>query len=340
MRRIERWSNSQLADNAAVRKLNNTQLDANVLANRMTLQTSHRTSASPSYALAAIGVLFASICFGVVPFFARGLTEQGLAPHAVAFFRYVITAFVLLPVLIKQVSAWREVGWGMSAGAAMGLGWIGYVAAVEVAPASTVGVLYMTYPVFTVFLAWLLFGDTATRRALIASAMIFVAALIAGNPQVVPASQIPALIVSLAAPLGFGFGICVLVHRLSRIPPLARVASVSLGAMVALCPLMVVSEAQDVIPQTATVWVLVAGLAIVSALVPQLIYTICSPVIGTSRTAVFGSIELPTMFAVSILVFGEKLTVPQFVACVLILAAIALTQSKVTRNVSTNLSKS
>lgn len=307
---------------------------------RMTVDFSSQAKAAPSYALAGIGVLFASICFGIVPYFTRGLTDQGLAPHSVAFFRYVITAVILLPVLFGQVAAWREVLWGMGAGAAMGLGWIGYVSAIKVAPVSTVGVLYMTYPVFTVLIAWLLFGDKASRRALIASAMILVAAVIAGNPKVVPASQLPVLIVSLAAPLGFGFGICVLVHRLSRIPPLARIGSVSLGSVMALSPLMLGSVSADVIPQDTTVWLLVAGLAIGSALIPQLIYTICSPIIGASRTAVFGSIELPTMFAVSIIVFGEQLTLSQAIACALIVGAIVLIQSRVTRNVSTNLTQS
>jgi len=295
---------------------------------------------APSYAIAGIGVLFASICFGIVPYFTRGLTEQGLAPHAVAFFRYAITAAVLLPVLWGQASAWREILWGMVAGAMMGLGWIGYVAAVKVAPASTVGVLYMTYPVFTVVIAALMFGDRATPRALIASSMILVAAAIAGNPSVVPADQLPALIMSLAAPLGFGFGICVLVYRLSRIAPLARMASVTLGSVIALAPFMLNSTVEQAIPQDTHAWLLIAGLAIGSALIPQLIYTICSPVIGASRTAVFGSIELPTMFVVAVVAFGEPLTTPQTVACLIIVSAIVLTQSRATRNVSTNLSKS
>ena len=306
----------------------------------MTSSASNQVKSAPSYAIAGIGVLFASICFGIVPYFTRGLTEQGLAPHAVAFFRYAITAAVLLPVLWGQASAWREILWGMVAGAMMGLGWIGYVAAVKVAPASTVGVLYMTYPVFTVVIAALMFGDRATPRALIASSMILVAAAIAGNPSVVPADQLPALIMSLAAPLGFGFGICVLVYRLSRIAPLARMASVTLGSVIALAPFMLNSTVEQAIPQDTHAWLLIAGLAIGSALIPQLIYTICSPVIGASRTGVFGSIELPTMFVVAVVAFGEPLTTPQTVACLIIVSAIVLTQSRATRNVSTNLSKS
>ncbi len=106
----------------------------------------------------------------------------------------------------------------------MGLGWIGYVTALEKLPASTVGVLYMTYPVFTLVIAWAVFGDAPTRRAMLAAGLIVVAAVIAGSPASEAAEHLPALLLSLAALFGFGFGICVLVHRLSRIAPLARIA--------------------------------------------------------------------------------------------------------------------
>ena len=106
------------------------------------------------YARAVAGVLFASICFGFVPYFSRGLTDQGLAPYAVAFYRYILAAIVLLPALLIHRSNWREIVWGMAAGAVMGLGWVGYVTALETVSTSTVGVLYMTYPVFTIGIAW------------------------------------------------------------------------------------------------------------------------------------------------------------------------------------------
>ncbi len=301
-------------------------------------QVETKESALPVF-WAATGVFVASVCFGLVPYFGRSLTEQGMAPFAVAFYRYVLAAIVLLPILFRQTKAWREVLWGLVAGVVMGLGWIGYVTALETLPVSTVGVLYMTYPVFTVIVAWFLFGDRPTRRALIASGLILLAATIAGNPSAVPVNQLPALLFSLAAPLGFGFGICVLVHRLSRIPPLARIASVSLGSFLGLVPLMLMSDADQILPKNANDWFLIAGIAIVSALVPQLIYSVCSPIIGTSRTAVIGSVELPTMFAVSVFAFGEQLTLPQIVACVLVVSAIILTRSRATRNVTTNIAK-
>ncbi|GLO72740.1 hypothetical protein MACH17_42570 [Phaeobacter inhibens] len=287
------------------------------------------------YALAIAGVLFASVCFGLVPYFSRGLTEQGIAPYAVAFYRYIVAAILLLPVLFKHRQAWREISWGLSAGAVMGLGWIGYVMALETLPASTVGVLYMTYPVFTLVIAWAFFSDAPTKRALLASGLITVAAIIAGSPASVPLQHIPMLLLSLAAPFGFGFGICVLVHRLSRIPPLARIASVSLGSVLGLLPLMAGADIAELLPAGQSDWVLIVGIGLITALVPQLVYTICSPLIGASQTAVVGSIELPTMFAVGVIAFDEVITMHQAVACALVLGAIAITRSRKTRTVTT-----
>ena len=300
--------------------------------------TSAKRDVTP-YAFAVAGVLFASICFGFVPYFSRGLTDQGLAPYAVAFYRYILAAIVLLPALLKHRSKWREILWGMGAGAVMGLGWVGYVTALETVPASTVGVLYMTYPVFTIVIAWALFGDQPTRRSLVAAGLIVFAAAIAGSPASVPPDQIPTLLVSLAAPFGFGFGICVLVHRLSRIAPLARIASISLGSVIGLAPLILSSEVVEILPKGGNDWFLIVGIGLVTALIPQLIYTVCSPVIGATRTAVIGSVELPTMFAVGALAFGEVITGAQAVACVLVLGAIALTQSRSTRTVTTVISR-
>lgn len=122
--------------------------------------------------LATLGIVAASIGFGIVPFFARSLMAEGIAAHSVAFFRFALTALVLLPVLWWYRSQWPVLLWGIGAGVVMGIGWIGYVRALDVAPVGTVGVLYMTYPVFTLLIGWALFSDTPSWRALLASGLI------------------------------------------------------------------------------------------------------------------------------------------------------------------------
>lgn len=287
--------------------------------------------------LATLGVIAASVGFGLVPYFARSLTAEGMAPHAIAFFRYAFAATVLLPFIWRARAQWTALLWGMVAGIGMGVGWIGYVRAVEIAPVSTVGVLYMTYPVFTLLIAWLMFGDAPGRRAVLASLMIVAAAALAASPGAITSDQVPALVLSLAAPLGFGFGINVLVHKLTVLMPLVRIACVSLGSVLGLMPLLVVTPGAALFPGSASGWWLVAGIAFGSALIPQLIYTVAAPVIGTARTAIAGSFELPTMFLVGWFAFAEPVGVAQWIACVTVIVAIALTPGKSIRSVAANI---
>lgn len=290
----------------------------------MTDRSSSPLPAAPSLVLASAGVLFASLCFGALPFFARSLTEQGMPPHIIAFYRFTLAAVMLSPLLILYRDKLCAIFWGMAAGALMGLGWIGYVSALRSAPVSVVGVLYMTYPVFTLLIAWILFRDRPTLRATWAAGLIVVAATIASGASTIPAAALPALMISLAAPLGFGFGITVLVYRLTVLPPLARIAAVFLGSVLGLLPLVVTTDLAVMVPHSGEGWLLLLGISLGTALVPQLVYSVCSPMIGAARTAVIGSIELPTMFAVGALAFGERISLAQAVACGLILAAIML----------------
>ncbi|WP_422371229.1 DMT family transporter [Hoeflea sp.] len=276
-----------------------------------------RSSAGPL--LATLGVIAASVGFGLVPYFARGLTSEGMAAHSIAFYRYAFAATVLLPFIWRARAHWRALMWGVCAGASMGLGWVGYVQAVKVVPVSVAGILYMTYPVFTLLIAWIMFGDRPHFRSVVASLMILLAAAIGPSPGAVTASHIPALLLSLAAPLGFGFGITVLVHRLNALGALARLASASLGAVVGLAPLILATPATALFPGTVSGWWLVAGIAFGSALIPQMLFTVCAPVIGTARTAVAGSFELPTMFLVGWFAFAEPVGLNQWIACAIII---------------------
>jgi len=275
--------------------------------------------------------------FGTVPFFAVSLTKAGLAPHGIAFYRYLIAAVVFLPALWQARAQWRILMWGLMAGAMMGAGWIGYVEALKLAPVSTVGVIYMTYPVFTLLVGWLVFRDIPSARGLLAAAIVVVAAVLASAPAAVGAGQAKALIFALAAPLGFGLAINVLVHRLVEVAPLARVGSVSLGAMLGILPLILMSSRNEMIPADPAYWWLIVGIALGSALVPQMLYTVFAPRIGAGRTAMAGSIELPTMFAIGWFAFGEQIGVAQWLACGLIVLAIVMVPARATRNVTTNL---
>ncbi|MCP4333618.1 MAG: EamA family transporter [Gammaproteobacteria bacterium] len=261
-----------------------------------------------------------------------------MASYAVAFYRYGLSALILFPVLLRLPAAQlKTVIWGVASGVAVGLGWVGYVSALMTVPVSTVGVLYITYPVFTILIGWLWFQDKPSNRALCATAIVIAAAVIASSPAAVEPRHLPAMLVSLTAPISFGLGINILIHKLTPINALARVASFTLGASASLLPLLMLSEPRAVLPQDIAGWQLIAGLALGTALLPQLLYTIFAPMIGAARSAVAGSIELPTMFFVGWFGLGEVVGPAQWLGCLLITLAILLTPARATRNLTTQM---
>ena len=72
-------------------------------------------------------------------------------------------------------------------------------------------------------------------------------------------------------------------------------------------------------------------------MIPQLIYTTYVHRIGAARSAVAGSIELPTMLFIGWFALGETIGLAQWLACLLITLAIVLTPARATRNLSTQL---
>ncbi len=283
-------------------------------------------------------VVLACFCFGTIPYFAKSLTDAGMASYAVAFYRYGLSAAVLLPLLLRVPrSLWRVVAWGVVSGASIGLGWIGFVAGLNTVPVSTLGVLYMTYPVFTLLIGWVWFRDVPSKRAVTAAGMVIMAAVLASSPAAVEPHHLPAMLLSLSAPITFGFGINVLIHKLVPLRAIQRVASFSLGASLSLVPLMLQAEPGTMAPTDAASWWLIAGLALGTALLPQLVYSFFAPMIGAARSSVAGSVELPTMFFIGWWLLGESIGLAQLVACLLIVSAILLTPARSTRTLSTQM---
>ena len=83
----------------------------------------HSSPARQDVLLPTTLLLLSCFCFGTIPYFARSLTDAGMASHAVAFYRYGLSALVLFPLLLRLPRAkWTTIGWGIASGAIDGLG--------------------------------------------------------------------------------------------------------------------------------------------------------------------------------------------------------------------------
>lgn len=279
----------------------------------------------PPHVLATFAIALAAIGFGLVPFFARGLADAGASPPLIALARYGTAALLLSPLLLQRKTFDAAILWALGTGLGVGIGWIGYVEALRHAPVASVGVIYMTYPLFALIAAWLLLRQKPGPRSVLGACLILGAALLAMGPDLAGAGAPMALLISLSAPLTFGAGIAVLAGKLQTLTPLERVFYVTLGSALGLFPLVVGTGSVTAISIDMPLIILFLGLAFVTALLPQLLFVAAAPYAGTARTAMAGSIELPVMFLVGLAAFGEPITGSQIAAGVLVLIAIVLT---------------
>lgn len=279
-----------------------------------------------SGASAATAVIaLTAVCFGLVPLFARQLQILGVDSSAIALYRYVFSAAVMLPFLPLARAKRREALLLVGAGLSMGLGWIGYLEALQVVPIAAASVIYMTYPLFTVLFAWVMISQRPTRRAMISGFVVLAAAALLFDPRALSTEGLTALLWSLPAPISFGFVIVVLSAMVPGLNPLERMACGMTGAVVGLAPLALsVGPEVVLLPAGVDQWLLIAGMGAVTALVPQLLYTLACPRVGPSRSAAAGSFELPTMFAVGWFAFGEVISSREVISASLVLIAIVL----------------
>lgn len=283
----------------------------------MTRSLSALTPAAATWAIASTGV-----AYGFATFFARRLTDAGLAPASVAFARFGLVALVLAPCLRLGRSDRRATAWGLLSGAVMSIGWIAYVDGIEQGDVALAGVAYMTYPLFALLSLAVVFRHRLTARQIAGGVAVLAAAAIALSADA-DGAGLPAS--TLAAPATFGFSIAVLTERLGSLSPPERLSAVAVGASLALAPFVFFLPLGEVAPTETLDWAALAGLGVGAALVPMLVYSVAAPVVGAARSSVAGATELPTVFIIGALIFGEQLTAHHVVAALLIGLAIFVT---------------
>ena len=275
--------------------------------------------------LAATMVLGASaVLFGLTPLFARALQADGMSDAAIALSRFVFTALCLWPFLPRAREKRGEALLLFGAGVAMGAGWIGWLEAIRSAPVAAAGVVYMSYPLFTVLFAWLVAGLPPGRRAVAAAALVLAAAALLLRPGALAPEAFAALLWSLPAPVTFGFIIVALTALTPRLRTLEKMACGLGGAALGLAPVAALGAGGALVPGSLEGWALLVALGVGTAFLPQLGYTLAAPRVGPARAAATGAVELPTMIAIGWLSFGETVGVREIAAAALVIAAIFL----------------
>jgi len=279
--------------------------------------------AEPDYRLGFVLVLIASACFGLGPALGQFAADNGLSPLVTTVWRFVIPVLVLLPFLPRAFAYGRLAFIGLAVGAIAALGMVAYFTALRHLSVATVSVIYFTYPLFTILLDRLLFGERIRGRAVAACVLIIAAAVVVVSPGSLTGGRAEILLVALASPVGFAILIVALARTLKPIPVLPR-ASVGLtGALAGLAPGLLLFDTGPLLPTAPQAAAVFVGFAAITTVIPQLLYTAGSGHAGAGLTAIAGAFELVVALLVGWLWLGDPVLTREVIAGLLIIAALA-----------------
>lgn len=274
---------------------------------------------------ATLIIAMASVCYGLVPLFARVLLATGLSVEAVALYRFCLALPLALVFLPRTRASLGPVITLAGVGLAGGLGWTAYLNAIQQVPVASAGVIYMSYPLFVVVLARLLLGQSITPRAMFGAGLVVTGAIVVNAGAHVPVDQWPTLLSILPAPAGFAL-IVVAISAVGReLGTMQRWSAVAFGHVVGLLPAAMLAESGSLLPATAGGWVWIAAIALVTSTLPQILHVFAARFVSVARSSAAGAAELPTMMAVGWLAFGEVVGPREAIGALLVIAAIAVT---------------
>ncbi|KAA3623179.1 MAG: hypothetical protein DWQ08_11905 [Proteobacteria bacterium] len=275
--------------------------------------------------LATAIIAATSLAFGTVPLFGKTLLEAGLSAEAIALYRFCLALPLALVYLPRRREALLPASALAGAGLANGIGWTAYLHALEYLPVASAGVVYLSYPLFVVVLAWLLLGQRITLRTLAGALLVVLGAVTVNGSGTLTTEQWPLLLTVLPAPIGFALMIVVISRVGRRLSTLERFSAICVGTVAGLLPTSLAGGIDTLLPATAEAWIWVGAMALITATVPQLLYMFAARAVSPGRAAAAGAVELPTMLAVGAVAFGETIGVAETIGALMVIVAVLVT---------------
>lgn len=265
---------------------------------------------------------FGAIGFGLMPLFIRAAYAEGQTPLSLLVWRFAIAAGCCLPLLGYVLKARRDFLIALVAGGSyMGSMLFYFVALQHLSVALTVLILF-TYPLFTILVGWLAFGEKLTRTNLIAASLVLAAAALILSPETMGDAPLLPVLLGFIPPLAYSIFIHVAARRLSLITLPVRLSGVFTGGLLAMLALSLIWEGGVVWPASPIAWGAAAALAIISTFGALGLLLLGAPIAGPERSAIAGAGELITSLLVGLLAFAEPISLSMAGGAALILAAI------------------
>lgn len=273
-------------------------------------------------------IISAATLWGLIGAFSVPLLAAGFSSASVVAVRALGAAALLSLVFgLKRPAAFRiaprDIWFFLGTGVLSFLlfSWC-YFRCTQTASLAVAATLLYTGPTFVTLLSALLWKERVTRRKLFALTMTFLGcALVAGIFDA--RLNLPGLV------FGLGSGFCYALYSIFGRYALSKYGVETVTLWTFLCAaagaaVFLLRPAELALLAQPRMLLLSAGLAALSTVLPFLLYTKGLTAVSSSHAAILATIEPAVAVFVSILVFGDALTLPAAAGVALILAAVVI----------------
>jgi len=287
--------------------------------------TSGRARGLRSRAATGLSLVFlAALLWGAIGLITPGILAQGVSPMEIAFWRALLGGlfFVIHAVASGRMGLQRQGDAGrflLFSLLGVSTFFASLVLAIDAGGTTLAFILLYSAPIWVLFGAWLLLGESLGRRKLgLALLAVLGIVLVSGaggdGVNITPAAIAWGLLAGLSYSSYYIFGKAVL----ERYRPVTIYAWIlPLGAL-PLLPLVTFA------PKSATAWLLILLLAFMSTYLAYLLYYSGLAQVEASRAVLVATIEPVVAALLAAAFLGERLTAIGVIGAILVLAASTL----------------
>ena len=272
--------------------------------------------------------ILSAICYGIKPFGALPLYEEGVNTASVLFYRFSMAIVILFVMLLIRKKSMRvkknEMKVLASLGILMAIASITFYQSFHYMDAGIASTILFMYPVMVALLMALCFHERASLLTWVCIAVAVAGVLLLTRTSEGAVVSTLGITFVLLSSLSYAIYI-VGVNRSS----IARMPSAKLtfyalcfGILIYITRTRALTDLQ--LPQSALGWTCAFCLALFPTIISLVTMTISIRNIGSTSAAILGALEPITALLVGSLVFGERLTPRLCVGIVLVLLAVTM----------------
>ncbi len=276
-------------------------------------------------------IVLAASLWGSIGLFLRVLHDQhGLSETALAFLRPAVAGALLLPALaliqpralkLPRRSLPLFILFGLNATAYN----LFYVQAIVQIGVTTAAILLYTAPAIVTLIAWRLWGEPIHARKLIAIALAFAGCFFVARGYDFSQLQVNAWGIAFGLGAGIAYALYSLMSKaaMREHSALTTLAYVLLFASLFLAPLQTPSHFAPLTRDLAA-WIPLLGLALGPTIGALVLFNLGLRRVPASNASVLATIEPVVASALSFVILGERLEIPQMLGAGLVIGGAVL----------------